>query len=214
VRIRGLIKYSIYSATGSLIVLFLMTLLVGIVAALINDPLMYETACFFGIMLFPFSLVLSKPKDTLSKWNRFQLALPVKRKDIINSHYIGHLIMQFMGIIITAVIIAPGVIINNIPADIIIESILFIVPLSIGASLVGCGLYYPIVYAVGDNKEEAIALISMIVPAFMIGFILGYERNIEYDMSMIIPVFSIIISLILFVISYVITKKIYAKKDI
>jgi hypothetical protein len=177
-----------------------------------GDPLVFDMICYFGIMLFSFSFMFAKLKDAASKWNRFQLGLPVKRSDVIKADYLGLLVMLAAGIVITAILITPGIIINNFSADIVIESVLIMVPFSIGSSLLASGLYYPALYAVGKNKEEAFLIICLIFSAFTVGFFMEFVT--PEDMLIFGAAIAIAVPAILFGISYIITQKIYARKDI
>ncbi|MCL2773049.1 MAG: ABC-2 transporter permease [Oscillospiraceae bacterium] len=219
--IKGLILYNFYSASYNILLIFAMFLLIGILliaAEKITGNLYYYSSLYpaiilVGIGLFSWTFMLSSKKDSASKWNRFQLAMPIKRSDVITSKYLGQLMMMLVGIVLTAIFTGLFFGLHLLYWKDFVRYSFSYVPLSIGIALVSCGLFYPITYTVGENREEGFSVISMLVAGGINALILwiGHTANLSQIVNAIVCV---AISAVIFVVSYAIAVKIYAKKDL
>ncbi|MCL2254672.1 MAG: ABC-2 transporter permease, partial [Lachnospiraceae bacterium] len=77
----GLILYSIHSASGNVIMLSLVYVLVGIIAIISGDRILVSASVGIGVLCVSNAILISSPKDANSKWNKLRLALPVKRSN-------------------------------------------------------------------------------------------------------------------------------------
>ena len=214
--IKGLLLYTFYSATATARLILGICLLFGVylLCAIRFHALHAHSAPVFalmGIATFSCSFIMSEYKDVATKWSRVQLAMPIKRSDVIASKYLGHLLMLSLGIALTAIFIGLHFPLRDC-VECFIENILWFVPASIGTSLISCGLFYPVAYVMGIDKDGALYLVCMFVSGGINALILwiGYTAKLPQIVNAAVCV---IISAVLFVVSYVITAKIYAKKD-
>jgi len=219
--IKGLMLYAFHSASGNIALLTVGCLLMGFfisagldrIVTAAGNTILYLSFTGLLIMIISSSLLVSASKDTASKWNRFQLAMPVKRTDVIASKYLGHLLMLLIAIVVAGITIGIGIVLHENLRESVIENLHIVISVGIVPSLIACGLFYPAIYTIGENKEEALFIVclggSMGIMLFFrwIGNAIGISQNI-------ITILCAAVSVILFVASYVAATKIYAKKDL
>lgn len=94
-------------------------------------------------------------KEALSKWNKYKLSLPVRRREIIQSYYIGHLIWCGAGMVVTAMFMALTVLIhgNQYFYYGLRDAVTLIIGGGVLATLTG-SVSYPMLYALGEEKTE------------------------------------------------------------
>jgi ABC-type transport system involved in multi-copper enzyme maturation permease subunit len=211
--VRGLILYFFYSSIENVITSLILTFICGIAVLITGVPAIFTMISIFGIVLLSCSFVICTTKDTASKWNKFQLTLPVKRNDVIAAKYLGHLVLLLAGLVIAGIFIVIGVVLYEIPIEDVKASALLIIPTCIGTSLLACALFYPIAYTIAANREEALALACIFGSGAISALILWIGNTLNFQ-DRINAVFCIGIAVLLFIVSYIITKKMYAKKDL
>jgi len=215
--IKGLLLHSFYSARTTIMILFCFSLLFGIFLCLaIHFGAIHAHVApvfaLLGISAFSCSLMAGEYKEIAVKWNKFQLAMPIKRSDAIASKYLGHLLMLLAGIIFTGIYIGLIFVLQEGCRECFVEKIFMSVPASIGTSLVSCALFHFIACVAGMDKEGALWVVCMFVSGGINGLILwtGYVANVQF----IGAAACILVSAALYAVFYVVTKKIYAKKDL
>ena len=213
--IRGLIVYAFYSASGNIVMMAALVILVGAFAVVTGSPALIGAFVGVGIVSLPSAILISAPKDSTSKWTKFRGAMPVKRKNIISSLYISNLLIAAVSILLSIAIIG---LLKILHGDIMAEIDLFAFsPILVGAPLMACALFYPLVLTIGESKEEAVCIICVLGGAAAaagiwwsanrLGEVIGYADGVGMVFSFAIPV-------VLIVLSYAVSVKIYAKKDL
>jgi ABC-type transport system involved in multi-copper enzyme maturation permease subunit len=210
--VKGLILYSYHSAIGNIAIVSAICLVVGILLVITGDSRFLNIFISLGITLMSCSLMYCVQKDKSSKWNRYQLAMPVKRSDVIASQYLGHLIALLYAIIFTGTFSYISIVLHKDILTMFNENALSIIPLSIGASLVSCALFYPFVPALDANGGESLIFVCMLIACCINAFIywLGHKAELPQGIN---AALCIVLSIVFFIISFIITIKIYAKKD-
>lgn len=155
--------------------------------------------------------------DEISKSEKYLLALPIKRKEIIISKYILSILSIFVGLIF-GILFYTALYLFKLTSSInIIDYLFSMIAIIYAISLIQC-IQIPSIFKFGAEKGKAqIFIIMMIIlllaggcyylfPSINLSFIDTYEKLIPY----------IIILLIIFnyYISYKTSYKIYLKKDI
>ena len=211
--VKGLIIYTFYSANGNITMISPAIFLLGIIMAVTGTLFMYQIYMAFGIAVLSCTLIMNAHKDSASKWSKFQLALPVKRSNVVTANYLGHLFMLFASILLAGILIGLGVTLNESLMENISGYVFTYIAYCVGISLVACAVFYPIIYTVGASKEEGIYTVSLLAAGGFLSLIwwMGRWYNISYTT---ISILQITISSALFTASYLLTTKIYAKKDL
>jgi len=203
----GLILYSIHSASGNVIMLSLVYVLVGIIAIISGDRILVSASVGIGVLCVSNAILISSPKDANSKWNKLRLALPVKRSNIITSQYLSHLLMLLYSIVLISIILF----LCSLRHESLTSEYLFsLFTANIGASLLGCAIFYPLAYTIGENREEGLSVIAMLGGAGLGITYWSAISSLEFFNNALF--FAPIV--VLFILSYCLTAKIYSQKDI
>lgn len=211
--IKGLVLYTFLSARSNIIILFPLVIIAYCFMLFIKDKSNFVIVASGGIFILSVIPLLNTYKDIASKWNRFQLSAPVKRKDVITSKYITHLCSIVIAVVITGIFAVIGILLHKNLLYAINKTGFVYTLLSVSSSLFSCGLFYPLLYTIGANREE---VLTIICTAGGFGFLLfirqiGVMAGLTLDTS---TIFCLIISVILFAVSYIITVRVYQKKDL
>lgn len=152
-----------------------------------------------------------------SKWERFQIAMPVRRKDVVFSQYLCIIISSIVGIpfmvIITGITIALHENLLEI-VDKVVRSTVSIFSMAFGIVLLTGALFFPLTcMKISKNRGESFAFICLLVAMGIIGLVswAGVSMNLsQYTISLL----HIAISIISFIFSYFITQNLYEKLDL
>ena len=211
--VKGLMTYEFYSASKNIVIFLAMTLGVNLTTLIAGVPSFFALSVLFGILILPSAFMGNVARDTFTKWDKLQLTMPIKRKNVIVSKYLIYFLAVLVGIIFTGICAGISSCLHERLLSYVLDYMFIWMPFSIGASFLACGIFYPIVYTIGDNKEEAIMFISIFGA---IGFMfLIYTAGFAWGFSQeIVAAVCVAFSVVIFAISFFITVKIYAKKDI
>jgi len=171
-----------------------------------------------SITILSIPAVSSMRKDSEVNWNRYELTLPVTRKEIIQCKYICYLSWVAVGTIIAMLVTALGFLIHN-NIFFILQDIVTLFSLGIGISLMVGTLFFPMIYLFGSDKSEVILAISVLGGIGLIVFfiwLLNVVAPVEYPSTtqffLRISIF-IIMCLLALMLSYLGTYKIFKQKE-
>ena len=158
-------------------------------------------------------------KETLSKWDKYKISLPVRRNDIVKSYYTIHLCWCIGGMAIVTFFMFLTVIIhgNQYFSYGFRDAVTLILGGGILAIFIG-SFFYPLYYFFGVEKIEITAIISLVVSvAVIVGisllinvFIGGNVSDTTYYISLIVIA---IITCFTFVCSYFLSAFIFRAKE-
>ena len=167
-------------------------------------------------LVFIINLGNSMSIDIASRWNKFELTLPVKRSGIVNAKYLSFSILILMGLTMALITTIVTLIIH--PETIFMETI-FAFGFGFSLSVMTIALSYPIMLKLGTEKNEIIILLSSCA-SFGIYILITYivsEFNggtIKYSENPVVAVVSVIVSLLLITFSYFISLAMYKRKEL
>ncbi|MBA4700544.1 MAG: ABC-2 transporter permease [Ruminococcus sp.] len=211
--ITGLLLYSYHATRGTTLLILAVWILHGFIMLVTGDARIFPNLTGFGIVTISCSFMLCAHKDNSTQWNKCQLAMPIKRSDVITSKFLSQLFLMLVAITLIATFVGLSMVFHESIKEVVRNTSLIVTSSSIGISLVACALFYPIIYTIGENKEEVIIIFCILGGAAINLFILVMGETLNFS-NITSAALCIIISVALFGISYVITKKIYAKKDL
>lgn len=216
---KGLIRNNFYKVEGSLKSTLLISaacalvlLLVGKTAESSNYLLGFTIAGILGG--YGSLTVTAIQQDAASKWDKFELTLPVRRKDVVTARYISSLLYILIGFFISILSILPFYIVTG---SIDLERVGFGLTFGLGFALAISTFMIPLVMLFGTDKVESMMLVSVIAGLLLL---YGYNMIVTLlfkDASLITFVFRIgyiALSLLLFFLSYLISCGIYKKKEL
>ena len=158
-------------------------------------------------------------KESASKWEKYKLTLPIRRKSIIESQYISHTIWSIAGVVVVAVFMAFTVIIHGDQYFYygFRDAITLVLGGGILAILIGA-ISYPLYYLWGAEKTEVILVIG-VIGSIGIVFILTMlvntfsDGNVSDTLYYISLVIVTAVTIIAYVSSYFISKFIFQKRE-
>lgn len=103
------------------------------------------------IMVFVVTIGASLQADEASKWNRFEITLPVRRRTVIHAKYLSFLLLILMG---TAASLVTMAIIYVKGADISGWSLSAGYTFGLSLSLSLLAIYYPVILKFGIEKAS------------------------------------------------------------
>jgi hypothetical protein len=216
----GLLKNSFYGALGSAKILLVFFLAAGIVLLVSGNPTLLTVLGLISATVFSFNAVSGFRKEASTKWNKYELTAPVRRKDIVKCRYINHLIWVGAGVLLSAAFIGLTVLFhgnNYFYYEVRDPLTLFCV--STGTALYMGTLFYPAIYFLGTDRSEVIIIVSLLgaiglsfgtMWAINAGYGFNSLSDPEYYLCMAVFMAVAIAS---FVLSYFLTNFIYHRKE-
>lgn len=216
---KGLIRNNFYTVEGSLKATLLLSLAATIVLAIVGK-ITADSGSLFGLIIggnlggFGALAATAMQKDAASKWDKFELTMPVSRKDVVTARYISSMLYVLIGVIVA----------------IISVFVFYLVTGSVNVERAGYGFIFglafalsiptftiPLVMIFGSDKTESLMLVSMII-----GLVLFFcSRTIMTlflkdfaNANFIFRLSYVVFSVILFVVSYLLSCGIYKKKEL
>ena len=209
---RGLLLNNFYSMSSNIKLSFSIALVLVFVSLFVGGSFL---PMIMGIQLFIFILNTgaSLQIDEISKWSKFELTLPVKRRTIINAKYVSFIILIAIGILIsTLTAIVYIVFKGSVDIKTLIWSYCFGLTLSIATP----AFMYPFILKFGTEKSDLIILLSSglsVVLMFSISILLSlFVPSINFR-SPIVGITSLIVSVLLFILSYFLAVWIHRNKE-
>lgn len=214
---KGLLKNNYYAMLPNtkvllIVVSFLLVLNIG----LKNQILMisYVLLCMIG---FPLNSVTSLQKESVTKWNKYKLTMPVTRAAIVRSYYVSLLLCLSIGIVFAGVGIVPAIMLHGFPFDKNIDIFMLLVA-GASSSLFMGAIFLPLFYSGGEERGEMFLVISVLCGiGIVIGIIVCINILVPPPVTTIQLILSgigmLVSALIIFAVSYPLTVAVYHKKE-
>ena len=216
---KGLIRNNFYTVEGSLKSTLLISLIAAVVLAIVamyNSDSGFLLSGIIGGNLAGFGALAMTAiqKDAASKWNKFELTMPVRRRDVITARYISCLLYVLIGIVMALVSALPF---HLATGALNLERLSYGFVFGWGFALSMPTFVIPLVLILGTDKTEPIIVVSIIA-----GLVLffGYSAvcspffsNLEHS-DFLFRLSYVIFCTVLFVLSYLISCRLYRKKEL
>lgn len=219
---KGLIRNNFYTVEGSLKTSLLVSAIATIVFAIAgkfisND--FFSSMFFNGIVganLGGFGAVsaTSMQRDAASKWNTFELTMPVSRKDVVTARYTSYLLYILIGVFMSVLSLLVFYLVNG---AVNLERIGYGFTFGLGFALSIPTFMTPLVLIFGTDKTEAFMVVSVLTGlALFVGFsavMMPFLTNAA-NANLIYRASYLTFSIVLFVLSYLLSCRVYQKKDL
>jgi len=208
----GLLLKELYTLRQYLKTLLFMLVLFAVISAGLDNPSAFLEG--FIILMSAMLTISSFSYDEMSKWNRYALAMPLTRKEIVGSKYLLSIVLCLTGAAISFVISQIVLIIKPMEEFGLREQLL-----TVGAILcvafIFIGLLMPLTFQFGVEKSRLLMILVFATPTAGIlvlskmGIPMPSESSI-ITFAKVIPVFTVA----LYVLSYWISVKIFSGKEL
>jgi len=170
---------------------------------------------FYGIVILLISnstLSGSLYKDAISKWNQFQITMPLSRKDVVSSHYLGNILSVLIGIVLNVILVSVSAILGTIAWE-DITTIIGTFLMGIGVTFFSGGINCLLFYNLGKSKSEFFGIIPLALASGTLAIFIVVGTSFGFTLNVASALY-LAVSAILFGLSYFISLRIYAKKDL
>lgn len=199
---KGLLRNNIYSMKTNLQTAFIIALICSIIPIFEKRILLIVLCVQF--LVFIVNLGNSMSVDVNSRWNKFELTLPVKRNDIVNAKYLSFLILILLGLIMAIMTIAATLVTHP---EVSITEVIFGIGLGFSVSTITISIAYPIMLKLGTEKNEIIIFLSTCV-SFGIYLLITYiisefnDGTIKHSENPIVALVALVVSVLFIIVSY------------
>lgn len=154
---RGLIRNNLYSMESNIILAFVLSAFLAVSSLLIKSAGAVPYIIAMQVFLFVVNIGTSLRADEMSKWNKYEVALPVSRSHLVLAKYISIVILLLLGILMgTVTVLLSHIIGLSLTLPILLRG--FEVGLTL--SCFSIAVMYPLVLKLGAEKNELILVLS------------------------------------------------------
>ena len=210
---KGLLLNNFYAMLSNL------KLTLGISAVLTLVPIFIREDSFvstiIGVQIFLFAVYTGTflQADESSKWGKFAITLPVKRRTIIHAKYVSSILLIAVGLIIsTPTAVLSSILIGDINPDSIVFGYCFGLTLSFST----VAFMYPILLKIGAEKHELVLILACgfsVGIMLLVSLILSLFKDGINFRSSIVGITSVVVSVLLLVLSYFISVRMHGSKE-
>lgn len=140
---RGLLINNYYAVRANAKVFSGFMLLLGLFAAAVISQSLLIGYIFLAVIGFSVNMSSSLRKEFISKWGKYKLTAPVRRADIVKSHFISQLIWLFVGMAFAGAVVGLSWLLHGFPFDRNTD-ILLLFAAGVGISLLMVAIFFPL----------------------------------------------------------------------
>lgn len=210
---KGLIRNNFYSMESNIKISFIIALFLSAVAFYVKHSAFIQMIIAMQVVIFIVNVGTSLHADVVSKWNQFELTLPVKCNNIIKAKYISFAILVVFGVTmgsITAISVYVTSGFSNM------HSVLYGYEFGLRLAATTAGIMYPLMLKIGTDKNELILFLSAIASIGLLVLVSAILTPLTGEMNMkhsLVGAVSTMVALGIFVGSYFISIKTYQSKE-
>lgn len=210
---KGLVLNHLYTVEKGIRSSILMTI-VGVILLLVTQhSIAIRMAAFLPFILIPVNALEGLKLDIKSGWNKFEITLPVTRKQIVQSKYVTFLILFGVSVLITFVLFYLAHLLVFPTFTVVFFNFLL---RGMGLILCMAALTIPLTYLLSIEKADSITMFGMgfgLGMFFLVLLALPIIKGISDGFDEIFSVTFFTIAVLLFMVSYVVSRVIYIKKE-
>lgn len=217
---KGLIRNNFYSMEDSLKLTSAINIMMAIgvsVLGIFNSFARSWIAIVILLQMGSYAVQVASTlqKDVSSQWNKFEITMPVRRKDVVKAKYICFILNGVLGI---AAALLTVIISQLLQIDINVEKVFLSITFGIVIIFALPALMYPLLLIFGVDKTEMVLSISVILISILFvgsSVIFNYIMpDLSVYSNLVFRCSIIVISIILFIISYMFSVILYKKKEL
>ena len=215
---KGLIRNNFYSMEDSLKLTSAINIMMAIgvsVLGIFNSFARSWIAIVILLQMGSYAVQVALQKDVSSQWNKFEITMPVRRKDVVKAKYICFILNGVLGI---AAALLTVIISQLLQIDINVEKVFLSITFGIVIIFALPALTYPLLLIFGVDKTEMVLSISVILISILFvssSVIFNYIMpDLSVYSNLVFRCSIIVISIILFIISYMFSVILYKKKEL
>lgn len=214
---KGLLWYHYYSALASAKWFAAVLLVLGITAVILGRDfalILFSLLCIVG---FSVNSLASLRKESASKWGRYQITAPVQRRNIVKGHYLSQLLWTLAGVLVSGACVGLSLLFHGFFFD-AGKDIAAIFCTGLSISLLMGGIFYPLFYLGGEERNEVVLGLSLLGSiAIYVGLVYLINLAFSFQMSLwqiwLSMAILLFIAALVFLFSYLAAVRIFQKKE-
>lgn len=216
---KGLLKNNFYSSISNAKFLAGVMFLLGIIVVIMDNdtPTLLIGYMLLGMVGFSISSLAGLQRENTTKWGKYKLTVPVKRKEIIKSYFVSQIIWLIVGMSIALIVMGLSIMLHGFPFDRHTD-ILMVFVAGIGISLFMGALFFPLFHIGGNERNEVTFIVSLLCA---IGLTMGIVTLINFLFGSKMTTVQILMgaailftcAILLFTMSYFLTVIIFKQKE-
>lgn len=210
---KGLIRNNFYSMENNIKISFIVALFLAASTFFAKHSAFIQVVIAMQLFIFIANVGTSLHADVVSKWNKFELTLPVKCNDIIKAKYISFAILFLFGIMMGGITALSNFVTSGSSN---MEAVLYGYTFGLTLSAATTAIMYPLMLKLGTEKNELIMILSAMVSIGLVVLAAGVLTPLTGEMNMkhpLVGIVSMIVALVMFAGSYFVSIKIYRNKE-
>lgn len=210
---KGLFLNNFYEAWNNIKLFGIFILLFGVCVVYSGNDTLLELFPYITISAFAVSGIATLRKDTVSQWNRYELTLPIKRRDLISCKYISYLFWTLGGLLVSGLVVFITFGIHgNLFAN-GLRDCFSLFSLGTGLAIIAGAVFYPLAILCGADKSEILLAASVALSICTAVAIIGAVNMLDLSYAVKLIAFNLVYMLI-FTVSYFLSNILYAHKEL
>lgn len=216
---RGLFRNNFYAALLSAKAFAGIVVLAGVFVVAMDNTIPSLIIGYMLLVMIGFSMnsIASIRKESATKWGKYKLTVPVRKRDIVLSFFASQLLWLAVGIGFAGVGIVLSVALHGNPFDRNTDIFMLFV-VGIGISLFMGAIFFPLYFLGGEERNEVILLVSLLGG---IGVIMGlttlirimYPGNMTTWQIVLSGIFMMVCAVAAFAASYPVSVGLFKRKE-
>lgn len=160
---RGLFRNNFYATLLGAKAFTGIALLVGVFVVAMDNAIPSLIIGYMLLVMIGFSLnsIASIRKESSTKWGKYKLTVPVRKRDIVISFFASQLLWLAVGIVFAGMGIALSISLHGNPFDRNTDIFMLFV-VGIGISLFMGAIFFPLYFLGGEERNEVILVVSLL----------------------------------------------------
>jgi len=213
---KGLLKSVFYASFANIKAFAVCMLFAGIFAAAMDNSIQTLLIAYMQISIvgFPVSSLGGMQNEYASRWGRYNLTAPVRRAEIVASHFISLLGWLAVGMVFAGAVAGASFLLHGFPFDRTIDTFMIFI-LGVSITLFTGAIFFPLYY-LGGNGVLGISLLGGIAASLSLVSLCNLALGENWSNSKLVLAGLGILACAgtAFGLSYPLAVRIFRKKDV
>ncbi len=207
----GLLLKDLYTMRQYAKTMLFMIVLFAVISSGLDNPATFFEG--FIILMCMMMTISSFSYDSLAKWDRYALSLPVSRKEVVGSKYLLSIVLCLIGTGISFLISAVVLAIKPVAGFGITEQ-LYATSAIVSAAMFLTGILLPLTFQFGVEKSRIFMIAVLAVPSAAIVALdrIGIQMPAEESLLQMVKLLPAA-AILLYFLSFILSVRIYAGKE-
>lgn len=156
-------------------------------------------------------------KEGASKWGKYKLTLPVRRRQIVGSYFLTQLLWLAVGMLFAGAAVGASLLLHGYVFDLPTD-VLMLFTTGIGVSLWMGAFFFPLFYLGGEERSEVVLITSLLDAAGVLSgliYFLNWLFGPKQTLAQLLISAGVLLgtALLAYGVSYAVSVKIFGRKN-